>query len=103
MPMTAAADRFERSFEMFCQQMNKQMLELATQEKGADRDQGYCIGSGAIEAAHRHVFQRRPLGVRSNSPGSVGQHRGVRQVANLRVAHPSNQWHRLQNAVRKAA
>ena len=29
------AYEFERSFEVFCQQMNKQMLELATQEKGS--------------------------------------------------------------------
>ncbi len=35
------------------------------------RDQGYCIGSGAIEAAHRHVIQKS-----SNSLGSVGRLRG---------------------------
>ncbi len=62
------------------------------------RDQGYCIGSGAIEAAHQHVIQKR-----LKLSGQRWTAQGVQQVANLRVAYLSNQWNTLQNAVRNAA
>ena len=62
------------------------------------RDQGYCIGSGAIEAAHRHVIQKR-----LKLSGQRWTAQGVQQVANLRVAYLSDQWNILQNAVRNAA
>jgi len=62
------------------------------------RDQGYCIGSGAIEAAHRNVIQKR-----LKLSGQRWTPEGLQQVANLRVAYLSNQWIKLQNAVRCAA
>lgn len=62
------------------------------------RDQGYCIGSGAIEAAHRNVIQKR-----LKLSGQRWTAQGLQQVANLRVAYLSNQWQRLQNAIRKVA
>lgn len=62
------------------------------------RDQGYCIGSGAIEAAHRHVVQKR-----LKLSGQRWTAQGAQQVANLRVAYLSDQWNILQNAVRNAA
>ncbi len=45
MLMTAAADRFERSFDEFCQQMNKQMLELATQGNGSAGKKKFTLSS----------------------------------------------------------
>lgn len=62
------------------------------------RDQGYCIGSGAIEAAHRNVIQNR-----LKLSGQRWTAQGLQQVANLRVAYLSNQWLHLQKAVRNAA
>lgn len=62
------------------------------------RDKGWAIGSGAIEAAHRHVIQQRVKlsGQRWTIPG-------VQQVANLRVAHKSNEWDSVLNLILKAA
>jgi hypothetical protein len=61
------------------------------------RDQGYCIGSGAIEAAHRHVLQKR-----LKLSGQRWTPKGLQQVANLRVAYLSNQWEQVQYAVSNA-
>ncbi len=59
---------------------------------------GYYIGSGAIEAAHRNVIQKR-----LKLSGQRWTPEGLQQVANLRVAYLSNQWEAVQNAIRKAA
>ncbi len=62
------------------------------------REQGYCIGSGAIEAAHRNVIQKR-----LKLSGQRWTAQGLQQVANLRVAYLSNQWKQVQLAIRNAA
>jgi hypothetical protein len=51
------------------------------------REKGWLIGSGAMEAAHRHVIQERMKlsGQRWTIPGA-------QQVANLRTLRKSNQW-----------
>lgn len=59
---------------------------------------GYYIGSGAIEAAHRHVIQKR-----LKLSGQRWTAQGLQQVANLRVAYLSNQWESVQIAIRNAA
>ncbi len=59
---------------------------------------GYMIGSGPIEAAHRHLIQKRLK--------LSGQHwtvKGAQQVANLRVAYQSNQWGKVTNLIKGAA
>ncbi len=60
--------------------------------------QGYYIGSGAIEAAHRNVIQKR-----LKLSGQRWTPEGIQQVANLRVAYLSNQWELVRNAIRNAA
>lgn len=85
------------------QKQQSQLLTYLTNNIGrmhykTYRDQGYCIGSGAIEAAHRNVIQKR-----LKLSGQRWTAQGLQQVANLRVAYLSNQWGHLQNAVRNAA
>lgn len=62
------------------------------------RNNGWYIGSGAIEAANRNVVQKR-----LKLSGQRWTPQGLQQVANLRVAYLSNLWENLQNAIRCAA
>jgi hypothetical protein len=61
-------------------------------------DLGYMIGSGPIEAAHRHVIQQR-----LKRSGQRWTKNGLQQMANLRIAHKSKQWHKVLNLITKAA
>jgi len=51
------------------------------------KDQGLLIGSGSMEAAHRHVIQSR-----MKLSGQRWTIKGAQQVANLRVANKSGNW-----------
>jgi hypothetical protein len=51
------------------------------------REHGRMIGSGPIEAAHRHVVQQR-----MKLSGQRWTIKGAQQVANLRVAFKNEQW-----------
>ena len=62
------------------------------------RDQGLLIGSGAIEAAHRHVMQQR-----LKLSGQRWTFEGLQQIANLRVAHKSQNWNKLVEHTKIAA
>jgi hypothetical protein len=57
-------------------------------------ERGWLIGSGPIEAAHRHVIQQR-----MKLSGQRWTIKGAQQVANLRMAAKSNQWDRVYNAI----
>lgn len=61
-------------------------------------DLGYMIGSGPIEAAHRHVIQQR-----LKRSGQRWTKSGLQQMANLRIAHKSKQWHKVLHLINKAA
>jgi len=57
-------------------------------------DQGLLIGSGAIEAAHRDVLQKRLK--------LSGQHwtiDGAQQIANLRTCKKSNNWNEVKDLI----
>lgn len=54
------------------------------------RTKGMIIGSGAIEAAHKNVIQQR-----MKLAGQRWTIKGAQQVANLRTANKSNQWHKI--------
>ena len=54
------------------------------------RDNNLMIGSGPIEAAHRNVIQQR-----MKLSGQRWTMKGAQQMANLRVAHKSNQWNKI--------
>lgn len=59
------------------------------------RDQGMLIGSGPVEAAHRHVIQ-----VRLKRSGQRWTLKGAQQVANLRTARCSGEWEMVKNLIR---
>jgi len=71
---------------------SKRMLYKTFQE------QGYAIGSGAMEAAHRVVIQERV-----KRSGQRWTKEGVQQVVNLRVAHQSNNWSKVVDFITNAA
>ena len=54
------------------------------------RDQGLLIGSGPMEAAHRHVIQQR-----MKLSGQRWTIQGAQQVANLRVTNKSGNWQQV--------
>lgn len=57
---------------------------------GKFKEKGYLIGSGAIEAAHRNVIQKR-----LKLSGQRWTKAGAQQIANLRVCEKSNQWNQV--------
>jgi hypothetical protein len=59
------------------------------------RDQGLLIGSGPVEAAHRHVIQAR-----LKRSGQRWTLKGAQQVANLRTARYSGEWEIVKNLIR---
>jgi hypothetical protein len=59
---------------------------------------GLMIGSGPIEAAHRHLIQ-----LRMKRSGQRWTKKGLQQVANLRVVHKSNDWNTLLDMINLAA
>jgi len=61
-------------------------------------DQGFLIGSGAIESAHRHVLQQR-----LKLSGQRWTMQGLQQVANLRVTYKSKEWDRVTEKIKLAA
>lgn len=61
---------------------------------GRFEENGYLIGSGAIEAAHRNVIQKR-----LKLSGQRWTIKGAQQVANLRVCEKSNQWGKVANLI----
>lgn len=62
------------------------------------RENNLMIGSGPIEAAHRHVIQQR-----MKLSGQRWTKKGAQQMANLRVLHKSNQWHKIEMLTKIAA
>jgi hypothetical protein len=56
------------------------------------------IGSGPIEAAHRHLIQ-----LRMKRSGQRWTKKGLQQIANLRVVHKSNEWNTVLDMVNLAA
>jgi hypothetical protein len=62
------------------------------------RQCGLLIGSGAMEAAHKHVIQHR-----MKLSGQRWTRQGAQRMANLRVAFKSNQWHHVADLAKMAA
>ena len=65
---------------------------------GTYKAKGLLIGSGPMESAHRTVIQKRLKlsGQRWGKPG-------VQQIANLRVAHKSDDWNKVTEMIKMAA
>jgi len=104
---------------LFAQQVNKaldkiNMLECTTKAKQKEKEkllnylrnnknrinygsyvkQGLLIGSGAIEAAHRNVIQKR-----LKQSGQRWTIKGAQQIANLRTYKKSNNWSEVKNLI----
>jgi hypothetical protein len=62
------------------------------------REQGWCIGSGAIEAAHRTLIQQR-----MKLSGQRWSPKGAKTLLKLRVAFKSNKKWLIENSIKKAA
>jgi hypothetical protein len=62
------------------------------------KEKGLLIGSGAIEAAHRHVIQQR-----MKLSGQRWTKKGAQQIANLRMANKSDQWDSVIKIINLAA
>jgi hypothetical protein len=60
--------------------------------------QGYLIGSGAIESAHRNVVQ-----MRLKRSGQRWSTKGAQQIVNLRAYKLSNRWDEVTNLIKQAA
>lgn len=61
-------------------------------------EQGYLIGSGAIESAHRNVIQQR-----LKLSGQRWSVQGLQAMANLRACKKANQWKIIINCIKGAA
>lgn len=61
-------------------------------------EQGLIIGSGAIEAAHRTLVQKR-----MKLSGQRWSKQGAQKMLDLRALHMSGRWNQVVNLLRKAA
>ena len=62
------------------------------------KENGYCLGSGAIESAHRNVVQQR-----LKLSGQRWSLNGAQQIVNLRAYHKSNRWKDVVEIIKQAA
>jgi hypothetical protein len=67
---------------------------LGRMEYKTYKERGWLIGSGPMEAAHRHVIQ-----CRMKLSGQRWTIKGAQQVANLRVANKSGNWNEILDLV----
>jgi hypothetical protein len=77
--------------EYYTVNQNRMLYKTAKQK-------GLLIGSGPIEAAHRHVIQQR-----MKLSGQRWTIKGAQQIANLRVSFKSNTWKEVVELTKKAA
>lgn len=65
---------------------------------GTYKAKGYCVGSGAIESAHRNVVQQR-----LKLSGQRWSVKGAQQIVNLRAYHKSSKWNEVVDIIKQAA
>lgn len=58
------------------------------------KDNGYFIGSGAIESAHKHVIQQR-----LKLAGMRWSKKGAQYISTLRAASKSDRWDKVQDII----
>lgn len=61
---------------------------------GTFKQQGYLVGSGAIESAHRTVVQKR-----MKLSGQRWTKAGAQKILDLRMAYLNKQWHKVIQSV----
>ena len=80
----------EQTINYFTEHAERMMYKTYT-------DQGYLIGSGPIEAAHRSVLQQR-----MKLSGQKWTTQGANAIANLRCYRKSGAWGIIKNIIRAA-
>lgn len=94
-PLTEEALSYQKKIITYYENNKTRMLY------GTYRKKGLLIGSGPIESGHRNLIQKR-----LKLSGQRWSTAGVQQIANLRVAHKSNEWEKIVKiiqSVKKAA
>ena len=88
----------QRFFIIYFREKEKLLNYLTTNKKrinyGDYIKQGMLIGSGAIEAAHRNVLQKRLK--LSDQRWTI---KGAQQIANLRTCKKSNNWNEVKSLI----
>lgn len=85
-----AKEAKEKTIKYFTDHSDRMMYKTYT-------DQGYLIGSGPIEAAHRNVLQQR-----MKLSGQKWTIKGANAIANLRCYRKSDAWNIIKNIIRAA-
>lgn len=85
-----AKEAKEKIIKYFTDHSDRMMYKTYT-------DQGYLIGSGPIEAAHRNVLQQR-----MKLSGQKWTIKGANALANLRCYRKSGAWNIIRNIIRTA-
>ena len=88
MPCRGPARQLQRSLLTYYEN-NKQRMRYQSY-----RQQGLLIGSGPMEAAHRHVIQHRLK--RSGQRWTIA---GAQQIATLRCLNKSGQWNQVKDLI----
>jgi hypothetical protein len=88
---TSTVEQKEKQDELIgYYQNNKERMDYGTY-----LENGWLIGSGPIESAHREVIQKR-----LKRSGQRWTRPGAQQIANLRVAYKSNNWPAVQKLIK---
>lgn len=90
------------AFEVKSEKQKKAKQKILTYYKnhakrmtyGTFREQGYLVGSGPIESAHRTVVQKR-----MKCSGQRWTKEGAQKILDLRIAHLNKQWHKVIQSV----
>ena len=91
-PKTTEAKNTQEALISYYTNNQKRMLY------GTYKAKGYCVGSGAIESAHRNVVQQR-----LKLSGQRWSLNGAQQIVNLRAYHKSNRWNEVVEIIKQAA
>lgn len=83
------AEKYREKITTYYQNNQSRMLY------GTYKKRGLLIGSGPIESAHRSVIQKR-----LKLSGQRWTRYGVQTIANLRVAHKSNNWQQVVEIIK---
>lgn len=87
---TSCKEDLDREINYFSKHTNRMQY-------GTFRQNGYLIGSGPIESAHRKVIQQR-----LKLSGQRWTMKGLQAIVTLRAAYLSGEWNQVFNLIKKA-
>jgi len=94
MQLPSNKDARKAKEQLLCYYKNNQ----SRMKYGTYKREGYIIGSGAIESAHRNVIQQR-----MKLSGQRWTRNGAQQIINLRAHKKSNRWPEVTELIKQAA